>query len=67
MIFFVLRRIADHGIGMKDISRADLCAADDHDMAEQPAAFAQHNVGSHSAKRTDFNVFGDGSAGINEA
>ena len=63
VIFFVLRRIADHGIGMKMIVPPDFGPADDHDMAHQPATCAENHIRPHPAKRPDLHVVGDATPG----
>ena len=67
MILFVLRRISNHRIGMKMIVPPDFRAADDDDMAHEPATFAEDHIRPHPAKRPDLHVLGNRRAGINEA
>ena len=55
----VLRFPADHGAGEEAVSLADRRVAGDRHVRQQLAAVAQGDIGSHVAKRPDFDVLAE--------
>ena len=59
VVFFILRRVADDGVGVEVVFGADFSSADDDDVAEEAAAGGDFDLGPDAAEGSDFDILGN--------